>query len=91
MHVRPILAALAAAAALLVTGTTSALAAPAGGVNFGACVSRGLVNPSTDPFGPFRFNANTPTGFTGALNAHAQSGGNSRFADAIICTRPPHP
>lgn len=56
------------------------------GLNYGHCVSAGIVDPATDGIGPLGVNSNTPTGETGAINAFLLSGGNGGDGSAAACT-----
>ncbi|MFU8874377.1 hypothetical protein [Micromonospora sp. SL4-19] len=56
------------------------------GLNYGNCVSAGLVNPSEGLIGPAKVN---PQGkFTGAMNSFIASGGKSNFGgNAALCPK----
>lgn len=65
-------------------GVANAAPAPPG--NFGACVARGGVDPTTTTEGPANDRSFTRSGrVTGALRGAIQSNGNSRFDGSQSC------
>jgi hypothetical protein len=75
------------ALALACLGVCSGTANAAEPLNYGGCVSGSIgIQPSSSDSGPLNEQSRTLADRdTGALNATAQSGGNSRFPNAIGC------
>ncbi|MET8311919.1 hypothetical protein [Micromonospora sp. NPDC005173] len=55
------------------------------GLNYGHCVSSGLVEPSAGTIGPAKINPNGK--FTGAYNAYMASHYKSHFDDWGLCPK----